>query len=72
MSETEIELGEMRVQDAAHEIAGINAEAAGLLEHVKETKPRHRREELLEQAIKMIDDAHELAIRAELELEDNE
>jgi len=72
MSETENELGEMRVQDAAHEIAGINAEAAGLLEYVKETKPRHRREELLEQAIKMIDDAHELAIRAELELEDNE
>jgi len=64
--------GERSIENAAQEIAGINMEAAALLEHISETKPRYRREELLEQAIKMIDDAHELAIRIELELEEKE
>jgi len=64
--------GEQRPVDAAREIAGINAEAAGLAEHIKDTDPRWKREELLDQLLTMVDDAHELAIRTEMELEDTD
>jgi len=62
--------GEKRPVDAADEIAGINAEAAELLEHIEATDPRWKREELLQQAIDMIDDAHKLALKTHMELED--
>jgi len=63
--------GEKRPVDAANEIAGINAEAAELLEHISETNPKWRREELLGEVVQMIDDAHELAVRTSMELEDD-
>jgi len=62
--------GEKRPVDATDEIAGINAEAAELLEHIKETDPRWKREKLLQQAIDMVDDAHKLAIETHCELDD--
>jgi NTP pyrophosphatase (non-canonical NTP hydrolase) len=62
--------GEMRAQDAANEIAGKTAEAAELAEHIKESDPRHYRDELFDELIGMIDDSHELAVRTEVELDE--
>jgi len=62
--------GEQRPQDAAKEIAGTTAEAAELLEHIRDTDPQWKREELLDKVIEMVDSAHTLAVRTELELKE--
>jgi len=53
--------GEQRPVDAAAEVAERTAETAVLAEYIRDTEPRHAREELFNQLIKMIDDTHELA-----------
>ena len=62
--------GEQRPVDAAQEIAGVTAEAAELAEHIRDTDPQWKREELLTELVDMIDDAHELSCRTQLELEE--
>jgi len=61
---------ERRPQDLAQEAGGVAAEAAELAEHIRDTDPRYRREELMNQLIRMIDDAHEAATTAEVRLND--
>lgn len=62
---------ERRPIDHIDEAVGVSAEAAELAEHIRDTKPRHRREELIDQLITMIDDAHEHALTASVGLEDD-
>jgi hypothetical protein len=62
--------GEKRPIDATQEIAGVTCEASELAEHIRDTDPRWKREELLTQLIEMIDDSHELAVRTQMELEE--
>jgi len=62
--------GEMRPVDAAQEIGGSTAEIAELLEHIRDTEPRWKREELLNIAIDALDDTHALAVRTHMELRD--
>jgi len=60
--------GEKRPVDAAREITGITCEASELAEHIRDTNPEWKREELLSKLIEMIDDAHELSARTKMEL----
>ena len=57
--------------DHVDDAVGVTGEAAELAEHIRDTNPRHRRKELLDQLITMIDDAHESALTASVKL-DNE
>lgn len=61
---------EQRPEDLAKESRAVAREAAELAEHIRDTDPRWRRAELLNQLIEMIDDAHEAALTAEVRLED--
>lgn len=63
---------EKRPIDYLDESVGISAEAAELAEHIKETEPRHRRAELFNQLITMIDDSHEQAANALVGFENND
>ena len=65
-------MSEKRPIDYLDESVGLSAEAAELAEHIKETEPRWRREELLDQLITMIDDSHEQAANALVRFENNE
>lgn len=62
---------ERRPIDLINESVGITTEAAYLAEHIKDTDPQWQRKELLDQLVGMIDDAHESALKASVELEDD-
>jgi NTP pyrophosphatase (non-canonical NTP hydrolase) len=61
---------EQRPVDHAQEAQGIAAEAAELAEHIRDSNPQYRREELLDELVEMIDDAHEAAVTAQIQLDD--
>ena len=60
---------ERRPVDHVQESRAIAAEAAELAEHIRDTEPRWKREELFNQLIEMIDDSHQEAAAAEVALE---
>lgn len=62
---------ERRPVDLVDEAVGINREAAELAEHIRDTQPQYKREELLTKLVEMIDDAHESALKASVRLEDD-
>jgi len=57
---------ELRPVDRVDEVVGITCEAAELAEHIRDTEPLYKREEILEQLISMVDDAHEEAAKASI------
>jgi hypothetical protein len=63
-------MGEKRPVDHIDEVIGITAEAAELAEYIRDTDPRWKREELLTQLVDIIDDAHQEAAEAHVELDE--
>ena len=62
---------EKRAADRIEDVVGITQEAAELAEHIQDTAPRHKREELFEQLVEMIDDAHEEALTVSVGWDDD-
>lgn len=63
---------EQRPVDLSNEAGGITSEAAFLAEHIRDTDPQWKREELMDTLISMIDDANEAAFEAAIRLEDGD
>jgi len=61
---------ERRPVDLVDDAVGTSAEAAELAEHILEENPRHTRKEQFELLIRLIDDAHEAALSASVQLDD--
>lgn len=61
---------ELRPKDYADEATGVSAEAAELAEHIRDSEPRHTRDEQFDLLIRLIDDAHESALTASVRLDD--
>jgi len=59
---------ERRQIDHVDHAVGVTSEAAELAEHIRDTGPRYRRKELMDQLVTMIDDAHESALSATVRL----
>lgn len=65
-------ISERRPVDSIDEWVGITKEAAELAEHIRDTKPEWKREELMDELIDMIDGAHEEALDASGRLKMND
>jgi len=63
---------ERRAVDYAQEASGISSEAAALAEYIRETNPHHTKYKQIGLLIELIDDAHESATKATIELEDGD